>query len=283
MSHVWRESKTQGGELLVLLAIADRADDSGIAWPRIAELSAKSRLSPRQVYRIIKILEDLGELSVLHGGGRHKPNRYQITLTNFQCNNVTVNKTVTPTSQNGDTGDTETVTPMSPHTSVDPSSTSIVGTETGTALTLDQARDRLTAFCRKHFVRIPTPAQWHNCYDSHLEEVMPISLHDLETLDRFYSLPIERLRELKTGVRAQFANVMAYLGDEIQKAYAAFKESNKLVATKKDPRLWREFLRARYSADVRLPENFEQLDVGLRREYRAGIDEFQKTMGAGAR
>jgi hypothetical protein len=97
-------------------------------------------------------------------------------------------------------------------------------THTGPVLSRNQARKLLTDFSRKHFIRVPTESQWHNCFNSHLDEAMPLAQRDLEVLDWFYGLPAEQIEELKTGLRREFGNVMTYLSGEIQKAYAADKQ-----------------------------------------------------------
>jgi len=145
-------------------------------------------------------------------------------------------------------------------------------------LSLAEARSLLISFCRKHFIRIPSEAQWHNCFDSHIEEAMPISRRDIEVLDWYYGLEDELLGELKVILRREFANVITYLPGEIQKAYAVDKRLRASAEPRKknDPPKWREFLRARYGPDIRLPENFEELDEDLRNEYDAGIANFKE-------
>ncbi len=107
---------------------------------------------------------------------------------------------------------------------------------------------------------------------------MPLSARDLEVLDWFYGLTQEQIEELKTGRRQQFGSVMAYLPGEIEKAYAAEKQLsvNPIIREKNNPPKWREFLRAKYSQDVRLPPDFDDLDADLRREYEAGIESFEE-------
>ena len=68
MSRAWRLSRAKGGELLVLLAIGDFADDNGTAYPSIATLAKKARLSERQTQRAVHHLVDLGELEIGSGG-----------------------------------------------------------------------------------------------------------------------------------------------------------------------------------------------------------------------
>ena len=61
MSRVWAHSQQKGGELLVMLALADFANDAGEAWPSIPVLSEKARLSARQTQRVLNTLEAAGE------------------------------------------------------------------------------------------------------------------------------------------------------------------------------------------------------------------------------
>jgi len=75
---VWARSESRNGARLVMLALADRADDKGLAWPSIADLAERTRLSPRAVQKGITALVESGELEVDNGGGRHRSNRYRI-------------------------------------------------------------------------------------------------------------------------------------------------------------------------------------------------------------
>jgi hypothetical protein len=76
---VWARSESRNGARLVMLALADRADDNGSAWPSIDDLAERTKLSPRAVQKGITNLVELGELEVDNGGGRHRSNRYRIT------------------------------------------------------------------------------------------------------------------------------------------------------------------------------------------------------------
>ncbi len=81
MNWVWDHSPAAGTELLVLLAIADNADDTGAnAFPSAATLARKTRLDARTVQRVTRRLEDDARLVVDHGGGR-AANRYSVPLT----------------------------------------------------------------------------------------------------------------------------------------------------------------------------------------------------------
>jgi hypothetical protein len=76
---VWARSESRNGARLVMLALADRADDNGVAWPSIDDLAERTRLTPRAVQKGIAKLVEIGELDVENGGGRHRSNRYRIT------------------------------------------------------------------------------------------------------------------------------------------------------------------------------------------------------------
>ncbi|NGO73469.1 helix-turn-helix domain-containing protein [Streptomyces sp. SB3404] len=75
---VWARSESRNGPRLVMLALADRADDDGFAWPSIEDLCERTKLSPRAVQKAISNLVELGELKVESGGGRRVRNRYTI-------------------------------------------------------------------------------------------------------------------------------------------------------------------------------------------------------------
>lgn len=89
---VWSRSESRNGARLVMLALADRADDQGLAWPSIEDLAERSRLSPRAVQKAIATLVDIGELEVDGGGGRHRSNRYRIVPKPRTSDGVTDSK-----------------------------------------------------------------------------------------------------------------------------------------------------------------------------------------------
>lgn len=81
MNQVWENSKSKGSQLLLLLAIADHADEHGIAWPGITTLAEKIRMSERQVKRLRQNLVESGELVILReGGGRGNTDLVQVTV-----------------------------------------------------------------------------------------------------------------------------------------------------------------------------------------------------------
>ena len=82
MARVWAHSQTAGGELLVMLALADFANDAEECWPSIPVLAQKARLTERQTRRVVAKLEQVGEIRRSKStGGRNRRNHYFITLT----------------------------------------------------------------------------------------------------------------------------------------------------------------------------------------------------------
>src|ERR1700728_467618 len=64
--------------LLVLLKLADNANQAGICWPSLPEICAKTRLSESTVRRSIQSLEESGHLSVVRGRGAGHRSQYQL-------------------------------------------------------------------------------------------------------------------------------------------------------------------------------------------------------------
>ena len=82
MTSVWDDLRTQAhSELLVLLALADWANDDGYCWPTISALATKARLSERAVQQILGRLTTTGRIRRIQGGGRGRANRYQVVTT----------------------------------------------------------------------------------------------------------------------------------------------------------------------------------------------------------
>ena len=78
MSIIWERSERSGSELLLLLALADHADDSGNCYPSVARLAAKTRMSERSVQYMLRSLVESGELQIQQGGGRSNTNIYRL-------------------------------------------------------------------------------------------------------------------------------------------------------------------------------------------------------------
>jgi len=78
--NVWKYAECHGSKLVVLLAVADIANDvhNNEVWIGSGKLAEKCRMDPRNVRRRLKELVDDGWLIQLQlGGGMGKPSRYQ--------------------------------------------------------------------------------------------------------------------------------------------------------------------------------------------------------------
>ena len=80
MSSVWRHGPTQRSERLLLLAVADHADEKGIAWPSTTTLAAKACMTTRTVSRALDYLKSEGWLEVLPRTGQHGCHTYKLNL-----------------------------------------------------------------------------------------------------------------------------------------------------------------------------------------------------------
>lgn len=80
MTLVFARSETTYGSRLAMLVIADFADDEGVAYPGIAKIAAKARLSERGAQTAIRAAEEMGELTIETGAGPFGTNRYRINL-----------------------------------------------------------------------------------------------------------------------------------------------------------------------------------------------------------
>jgi DNA-binding MarR family transcriptional regulator len=103
MTRVWSESQHKGSELLLLLAIADNANDQGIAYPSVRTLAKKTRLHPHHVKKLLRVLEASGELVTHIGTGPRGCNEYQIKLSTEEGSNLLprMKSTGSPQDQKG--------------------------------------------------------------------------------------------------------------------------------------------------------------------------------------
>lgn len=145
MTGVWDCSKMEGSKRLVMLCLADFANDNGLCWPSYPTIAKKCLISDRQVIRNIQECVDAGELLLISRRGRHKTNIYIILAGNqvesaveagreasnlfdvedrkhdiLTCFGFEVEKHDIPDEKH-DTGGKENMTPASPDPSIDPS------------------------------------------------------------------------------------------------------------------------------------------------------------------
>ena len=69
-SAVWKRSEAEGTTRLVLLRLADQANDDGWCWPALKALAADCRVSVSSVQRALEALAVFGELAVFRRGKR---------------------------------------------------------------------------------------------------------------------------------------------------------------------------------------------------------------------
>src|SRR3954451_15383342 len=81
MHAVWEGAPYRGGDLLVLLALADQANSDGYCWPSVASLATKTRMSERNVQKVIRRLQSDGAIEIHDGGfvsGKNRANTYLV-------------------------------------------------------------------------------------------------------------------------------------------------------------------------------------------------------------
>lgn len=79
MSAVF-ESETLGPtERLIMLALADHADDEGRCYPSIGRLCRRTGLKDRSIQNNLKSLSDQGYIRVVHNGGKSGSNLYFVS------------------------------------------------------------------------------------------------------------------------------------------------------------------------------------------------------------
>jgi hypothetical protein len=76
ISRVLAQAPVRGSRLNLLVVLADFANEEGVAWPSVATIAQRTRVSPRQAQRIIREMRDDGLLYVQAGTGRGHVNRY---------------------------------------------------------------------------------------------------------------------------------------------------------------------------------------------------------------
>ena len=78
MTHVWDHSPHHGTTLLMLLALADHANDDGLCWPSVPRLAARCRISERQAISVLQALEKAGDITIERGCGRGHASLYHV-------------------------------------------------------------------------------------------------------------------------------------------------------------------------------------------------------------
>lgn len=80
-TQVWRDcTKVTGTKLLLLLALADYADDNNQCFPKIKTLAARIRTDERGARKHMKALRDLGYVKVVDQSNGKKSNVYEVVI-----------------------------------------------------------------------------------------------------------------------------------------------------------------------------------------------------------
>lgn len=120
MNAVWENAPLSGNELLLLLALADFANDEGECWPSQATLALKTRMSERSVIRMVKKLAEQGAIFIQQERrGRSTRNSYTIIFGALRENGLRQSVTVNEEVQ-GDKSDVQGDTAMSPESPIEP-------------------------------------------------------------------------------------------------------------------------------------------------------------------
>jgi len=78
---VWECSAVAGSARLLLLAIADYADEEGVAWPGVRTLARRTLLSERRVQQLLRQLQSEGQIERVPNPGRGRFDCYRILCT----------------------------------------------------------------------------------------------------------------------------------------------------------------------------------------------------------
>lgn len=80
VAWVLDHSESRGFARLVLIALANHANDSHECWPAQRTLAREAGMSPGSVPEQIRKLVDLGELEIVEAGGARRSARYRLTF-----------------------------------------------------------------------------------------------------------------------------------------------------------------------------------------------------------
>lgn len=126
-SWIWKHSPTKGSKRLLLLSLADNANDQGYCWPSIATIAKRCKMSKRYTQRLLKELEKEGHIIIIHRyddkRDLNKSNMYQVvTVQRPLPLNGSEQETATPDdsqiARSGEQGTTRVVNRGSPKSSV---------------------------------------------------------------------------------------------------------------------------------------------------------------------
>jgi len=79
-SYIWDHSQLSGTELLLVLALADQANDEGVCWPSMDTLAHKARMTGRSVQNLMPKLFESGEVVMLREAHGHVSRTYRVVV-----------------------------------------------------------------------------------------------------------------------------------------------------------------------------------------------------------
>lgn len=79
-TRVWKNSRQRGTMKLLLLALAEFANNDGVCWPSVGKLANYINETERNTRLLIRRLINEGELVTVPGGGRGNTTRYGIAI-----------------------------------------------------------------------------------------------------------------------------------------------------------------------------------------------------------
>jgi hypothetical protein len=111
----WYDSRAEGADLLVLLALADFADESGRCFGSWGTMQKKTKLARSTIARCIKRLEASGELTAIEGAktlnGRNLATVWQLPVKGRCQNETGVSVTLPPSDSDTTPGVSVTLPP----------------------------------------------------------------------------------------------------------------------------------------------------------------------------
>jgi hypothetical protein len=198
MTRVWESSKHKGTDLLVLLAIADHVgDENGLAWPSVATLARKSRMSHKNTQRVVRALIESGELVLVRQGDGRKSSVYRVTV------------------EGGQVGTPHGGTPADEGAGVPP-----VGSESSGNRKLEREEmGLLLPIWKKRLGSIfnrKESTAWHPKEIKALRAIVPIDDADLAKVERYYRA--ERMKGEKNRSRRDLITMLNNWPGEVDRA-----------------------------------------------------------------
>jgi Helix-turn-helix domain len=266
---VWSHSKQKSGRLIVLLKLADFANDQGISWPAVSTLAKYARISERHVQRCLEKLQRDGELKVIHNGGPKSSNLYKICLPLIKPEqgdanvspDIAVAAPVTPVSSNSDVSGTQSVN----ESSIEPTPIVPKGDD----------KEFWIKICFENcFKQKPHPLPGYLI--NRLGRMLPyLKKAYAGSLVAFYrSYPLDTKPPPPFNSRRHSPERLIL--DLHRQLALAVKQCPPSPPKKPEPPRWQEFFRWKNdNPNIVLPTRFEQLDKDLRIQYENEFEAFE--------